>query len=280
MSLVWDNFHRGGSEKLAMLALADWCNDSGGSLHPSVSTVARKICCSQDQARRILHKFIEEDLLSVVGNEAGGKPGMTRQYQLNIAALRAGVGASPTPGTDARGGTDATTGTGASPTAGMGAGDDSHGCKGTAGTGASQSTIYPSGNHQKKGAAGAPPVSPELFEKAPTPPGRCTYAVFRAYCAAIRRPVVAPDHAIFRWAESVKLPKPFLKLAWQVFDQRFTTDEKSKRKLYTDWADTFANYVKFGYLNLWVIDRGSGDYTLTTVGLQAQREFSEQRDAA
>jgi hypothetical protein len=106
MSLVWDNFKRGGSEKLAMLALADWCNDDGGSLHPSVMGVAKKINVSESQARRILHTFIKEGFLSVVANHEGGNPGQTRHYKLNIKMLStpsmdATPSASATPSMDA-----------------------------------------------------------------------------------------------------------------------------------------------------------------------------------
>ena len=87
MTLVWENFSRGGSEKLAMLALADWCNDEGLSLHPSINGIARKINVSESQARRILHKFIDEGYLSVVGNHNGGSPGKTRQYKLHMNML-------------------------------------------------------------------------------------------------------------------------------------------------------------------------------------------------
>ena len=75
MSLVWENFTAGGTEKLAMLALADWCNDDGGSLYPSISAIAKKINVSESQARRIVHKLIYDGYLSVIGNHAGGDPG-------------------------------------------------------------------------------------------------------------------------------------------------------------------------------------------------------------
>lgn len=87
MSLVWDNFPRGGSDKLAMLAMADWCNDAGGSLHPSISAVAAKINLTPKQARVIIHRLIEESWLAVVGNDNGGNPGMSRQYQMNLQML-------------------------------------------------------------------------------------------------------------------------------------------------------------------------------------------------
>src|SRR3990167_5235207 len=87
MSLVWKNFRRGGSEKLALLALADWCDDKGERLYPSIAAIAEKINVSECQARRIVHKFIGEGILRVISNEHGGAPGSTRHYALNISAL-------------------------------------------------------------------------------------------------------------------------------------------------------------------------------------------------
>ena len=87
MSLVWDNYKAGGSEKLTMLALADWCDDNGGSLFPSIAGIAKKINSSENWARRLVHRFIKSGYLKVVGNNYGGKPGQTRRYQLNLKKL-------------------------------------------------------------------------------------------------------------------------------------------------------------------------------------------------
>lgn len=87
MSLVWDNFPRGGSDMLAMLAMADWCNDQGGSLHPSIASVAKKIRLTEKQARVIVHRLIDEGWLAVIGNENGGNPGQSRQYKLNVSKI-------------------------------------------------------------------------------------------------------------------------------------------------------------------------------------------------
>lgn len=99
MSLVWDNFKDGGTPKLVMLAMADWCNDAGGSLHPSISAISKKVCVSEKQARRIVHELIEQNYLSVVGNQNGGHPGSSRQYVLNIEMI-ATPPASVTPPSD------------------------------------------------------------------------------------------------------------------------------------------------------------------------------------
>lgn len=75
------------SHKMALLALCDWANDEGGSLHPSIRRVAERISCSERTAQRILHDLIEGGWLSVVGNPNGGAPGQTRKYQINTDKL-------------------------------------------------------------------------------------------------------------------------------------------------------------------------------------------------
>lgn len=88
MSLVWDNFNRGGSEKLVMLAMADWCNDDGLSLHPSHEAVAKKCCISRVQAQRVVKGLVDDGFLEVVGNQFGGAPGTTKKYRLCIEKLK------------------------------------------------------------------------------------------------------------------------------------------------------------------------------------------------
>jgi len=97
MDLVWTSFPDGGSELLTMLAIADWSNDAGGNVFPSICTLARRIRCSESQARRVLHKLIDNGWVSVVGNVHGGAPGTTRQYRLNVTRLveTASAGATP-----------------------------------------------------------------------------------------------------------------------------------------------------------------------------------------
>lgn len=87
--LVWRAYPGDGSALLVMLALADWCDDEGGRLFPSVRKVAQRIRTSESQARRVIHRLISEDWLSVVGNERGGAPGATRRYRLNVSKLEA-----------------------------------------------------------------------------------------------------------------------------------------------------------------------------------------------
>lgn len=138
MTLVWDKFPGAGSELLVMLAFADWCNDKGESLHPSILTVAKKIRASESQARRLIHGLIEQGWVSVIGNEFGGAPGHSRRYRLNITKLVETGSASATPSADATPRMDATPSVHATPR--MDARDGSHGCAHTPSTHARRTT--------------------------------------------------------------------------------------------------------------------------------------------
>jgi len=88
MTLVW-KIAMPCNKKLAMLAMCDWANDDGGSLHPSIARLAERLTCSTRQAQRILHSLIEDGWIAVVANEHGGAPGSTRHYMINVAKLEA-----------------------------------------------------------------------------------------------------------------------------------------------------------------------------------------------
>lgn len=75
------------NNKLAMLALCDWANDAGESLHPSIRAIAQRVCVSERQAQRIVHSLIDDGWVSVIGNATGGAPGASRQYRINVERL-------------------------------------------------------------------------------------------------------------------------------------------------------------------------------------------------
>jgi len=200
MSIVWQYFNRGGSEKLVLLALADWANDEGASLHPSMAAIARKSCISVSQARRIVHGFLADGLLEVLGNAAGGAPGTTPHYRLKLDRLASGdpeavtnttgTDASPTPSADARSSADATPRTGAR--------DALHGCASTASTGASQSVSTSTKNHHSSMARARAAGKEKYFELAVTlyparEGGSSKAAAWKAWKARLRDGVNAAD---------------------------------------------------------------------------------------
>ncbi|MEE1653754.1 helix-turn-helix domain-containing protein [Brachymonas sp. J145] len=89
MSLAW-KVELQPAQKLALLAMCDWANDAGGSLHPSIAAIAVRVGCTDRHAKRILRDLIEAGWISVVGNKNGGAPGQTRHYQINKNKLLTG----------------------------------------------------------------------------------------------------------------------------------------------------------------------------------------------
>lgn len=86
-TLVWQNYNGARQELLTLLALADWCDDGGGKLYPSINAVAKKIRLTESQTRRSVHKLIDQDYLKVVKNHDGGFNKETRHYQINVLLL-------------------------------------------------------------------------------------------------------------------------------------------------------------------------------------------------
>lgn len=85
-----------GSKFTCMLVMANWCNDDGGSLYPSMDLLAEAMRVSRSQAKRILRSLMPAGpadeaagnwWFKVVGNDKGGAPGMTRRHEFNVARL-------------------------------------------------------------------------------------------------------------------------------------------------------------------------------------------------
>lgn len=140
LSQVWDGYPGGGSDLLALLALADWSDDDG-RCWPSIAAIARKTRLSRSQAQRVVHRLIETGAVSVTGNTTGGAPGATRQYRINLSALTASVATPSTGRTDATGSVHATGRTHAL--------EGSHPCGETGSTHATQTVSEPSKNRQR-----------------------------------------------------------------------------------------------------------------------------------
>ena len=75
------------SKKIVLLALADFANDDGRNIFPSVATVARKSSLSHRSIQAILGNFLRSGILRVTKNQFGGAPGKTRHLQIDLTAL-------------------------------------------------------------------------------------------------------------------------------------------------------------------------------------------------
>jgi hypothetical protein len=142
MTKVWETFPGGGSEMLVALALADWCDDTGRSLYPSIRAIADKCRLSDSQARRVVHRMIQDGLLDVIGNQFGGAPGTSRHYHFRLDRLTSSVDATPRTDASRRDSASATPSVDATPR--TNARDGLHPCAETAGAHASQTANEPS----------------------------------------------------------------------------------------------------------------------------------------
>lgn len=90
MAHVWETATVGGSELLLLLALADFGNDDGSSIRPSMKTLAKKSRLSIDQARRVIHELIAKNIVELV--EMGGWDGKrNRPNEYRILVQGAGT---------------------------------------------------------------------------------------------------------------------------------------------------------------------------------------------
>ncbi len=107
MTRVWDGFPAGGPELLALLALADWCDDEG-NCWPSVARVSERLRVSRSQAQRILHSLVDKGFVAVTANANGGAPGTTRRYRIELGRMTGRMDETPRGRTGATGSKNAT----------------------------------------------------------------------------------------------------------------------------------------------------------------------------
>jgi len=256
MATVWKTYPGGGSRLLALLALADWSDDDG-VCYPSMAAIARRMRLSISQTRRAVHGLIKDGVVSVIGNSAGGAPGMTRKYRINLALL---VERLDVPGGIRVPGTADVTG-GANDTASTDAQEGSHGCGETGVTHATQTVIEPSGTFTTREQARAQPVACISKKKSET-----TLQKFLDTCAASGEKPVPADDPVFDYAAKVGIDDEMLAICWQEFKSRYLPAAKRQK----DWRAHFRNAVHRNWYKLWFL-KESEAARWTTAGEQARR---------
>lgn len=267
MSTVWDVFPNGGTDLLTLLALADWSDDSG-RCYPSIGAIAKKTRLSTSQARRVVHALIEDGFVSVLGNEYGGAPGATRQYQINLDRLTAGADAPPTTSASAT----PTASTDARGTASAHARDGWRGCAETASAHASQTVSEPSVNHQV--VAQALSASPK---KAKVKRQEITFSAWLEQVKQVGEKPISDYEPLLTYIERSGLPSDLVNLSWAEFKRRYLPGGTSAQKRYADWRRVFLKAIEGNWFNIW--RHNGSEYCLTTQGQQAQR-VNEFREAA
>lgn len=216
LSLVWDGFPGGGSELLAMLALADWSDDNG-RCYPSMSAIAKKVRLSKSQAQRVVHGLIDDGYLKVTANALGGAPTQTRNYRIALDRLRDSTHAA----------------------------EGSHPCGGRGGTHATQTVSEPSTtvnvDVQALSSSTRKVKSKEL-----------TLPQFLEDCKAKKEKAIPETDPVIAYAEKVGINDEMLAVAWVEFKAAYLTTDKR----YKDWRKAFGNAVRRNWYKLWFVAEG------------------------
>jgi hypothetical protein len=113
--------------KMLAVRLADFADDDGKGIWPTVGLLAQQTELSERTVQRILANFVSEGLLIVV-KKGGSKPGEATRYDFNMAAV--GRLPSSKSGADGCHGDTHDTVSPMTPTTAMGDTDDADGCHG------------------------------------------------------------------------------------------------------------------------------------------------------
>lgn len=80
---------------------------------------------------------------------------------------------------------------------------------------------------------------------------------------------IPENDAVMVYADSIGLPKQFVRFAWVEFKRTYSGQQKK----YKCWRLAFGNYVRKNYGKLWFVDANDG-FSLTTAGKQIEKELS------
>lgn len=269
MARVWADSKHGGSELLMLLAIADFADDAGRA-YPSVAGLAEKCRMKPRNANYILADLQEGGELRVLLNRG---PKGKNLYEIVFSAMSGGRTGRPlqaVAGSEAAEGVQSIAGVGLQEGAGV---HRVAGLQSSVGTPALQcskplhhSAAEPSLNRQE----------PPRRMRERTPPSGQTFSEWFVSEKRDGQALFDPTDAVYAYQRKVGLPIEFVRLAWDAFKGAHEASDKRQ----ADWKATFRNYVKKGWLGLWYVDKASGQYTLTTAGVQAAREYDRSELAA
>lgn len=87
MSLIFKAQLGSPSRKMLAVRLADFADDEGRGIWPTVGRLAQETELSERTVQRLLREFVEEGLLVVVA-EGGGRPGQATRYDFDIRSIK------------------------------------------------------------------------------------------------------------------------------------------------------------------------------------------------
>jgi len=83
MTQVWDTCLYDGGTLLVLLAMADWANDDGSKVHPSMDTLAAKCRLTPRGAQFCVKRLRDDKVIKPVENATGGRSKVT-EYKIDL----------------------------------------------------------------------------------------------------------------------------------------------------------------------------------------------------
>jgi hypothetical protein len=94
MTRVWDSAVEDIADKMILLAMADYANDAGGNIYPSVPTLMRKCCLSERTIRARISKMVESGWLEREG-QVKVQNGYVNVHRIKLDKLPTGAPDAP-----------------------------------------------------------------------------------------------------------------------------------------------------------------------------------------
>lgn len=87
--------------------------------------------------------------------------------------------------------------------------------------------------------------------------------------------IISDHRPVWDYCSKVGIPADWVELAWLRFSDRYTVDDKARRKRYTDWRRVFQRAVEENWLGLWYWSERDGQFRLSTVGIASDMATRE-----
>ena len=117
-------------------------------------------------------------------------------------------------------------------------------------------------------------VPPSDFAK-PKKPAGVTMSQWIKSLSGTGEKLISDYKPLWDYCEKVGIPADWIEIAWIQFRDRYTTDEKAKRKRYTEWRRVFKRAVEENWLRLWFYSEADNQFRLSTVGIAADLATKE-----
>ena len=78
---------------------------------------------------------------------------------------------------------------------------------------------------------------------------------------------VSEHKPLWDYCAKVGIAPEWVEIAWVRFVDRYKTDEKARRKLYTDWRRVFLRAIEENWFKLWCFSDRDQAFRLTTIGV-------------